>query len=219
VENYFDLVTGPSNSAADFSYNLNQQVPRVPSSSCRLRKGSTSILIFVRATSVHHSSSKTLDYQETLQLAQANKESMSARLDSLLLAVLALLWCAKFVAGNECPSDDPAYPNAYKPLGQLTFYWKMDATTLNGKLVYDGTGYIAVGPSPNAKMSGGEVVLGLPNSGTVQSPADCRISRVFIYSFPAVLREIVTPPLKTRNIFWPLCFDIRETTLKRADLQ
>lgn len=93
---------------------------------------------------------------------------MSARLDSLLLAVLALLWCAKSVAGNECPSDDPAYPNAYKPLGQLTFYWKMDATTLNGKLVYDGTGYIAVGPSPNAKMSGGEVVLGLPNSGTVK---------------------------------------------------
>lgn len=71
---------------------------------------------------------------------------------------------------TECVSTDPAYTSMLSLDDELDLFWNETSSTsksISMRLKYRGVGWLAIGPTlPQRTMIGGEVVLGLPESGS-----------------------------------------------------
>jgi len=70
----------------------------------------------------------------------------------------------------ECVSTDSSYTSMLSLDDELDLYWNETSSTsrsISMRLKYRGVGWLAIGPTlPQRTMIGGEVVLGLPESGS-----------------------------------------------------
>jgi len=88
------------------------------------------------------------------------------------IAIDAAIESTLLVDTIPCPSSDPLYENSLKINKDVRFFWTSDEVFLNGRLKYNGIGWLGFGISDSSgAMAGADAIIGHPDLLFENEPA------------------------------------------------